>query len=122
VLEMKLKPIGSVKKTSNCDSTLIVRLPYVEGLEGLGPGMKIQVLYWMHELSPKDRMILKAHPMGNRGRPKRGVFSLRSQVRPNPIGVTIAEIVRIDGPHVVVHGLDARDGSLLVDIKACPKS
>lgn len=122
MVEMKLKPIGSVKKSSNGESTLDVHLPYVEGLEGLGPGMKIQVLYWMHELSPKDRMILMAHPMGKKGHPKRGVFSLRSQVRPNPIGVSIAEIVRIDGPHVVVQGLDARDDSPLVDIKACPKS
>jgi tRNA-Thr(GGU) m(6)t(6)A37 methyltransferase TsaA len=122
VLEMKLKPIGTVKRISNRESVLDVERAYITGLEGLGPGTKIQVLYWMHELTPKDRMTLKAHPKGDASRPERGVFSLRCQVRPNPIGVTIVEVVGMDGPNVVVQGLDARDHSPLIDIKAYPGS
>ena len=116
-----MKPIGRVKKISDKQSALEVERAHVNGLEGLCPGMKIQILYWMHELSPEDRRILKAHPKGDMGRPERGVFSLRSQVRPNPIGVTMAEVIRIEGPNVVVQGLDARDHSPLIDIKAYPR-
>ena len=119
---MKLKPIGTVKKISDSESLLEVERTYAVGLEGLGSGMKIQVLYWMHELTPKDRRTLKAHPKGDASRPERGVFTLRSQVRPNPIGVTMAEVVSVDGPYVIVQGLDARDHSPLIDIKAYPRS
>jgi tRNA (Thr-GGU) A37 N-methylase len=48
----------------------------------------------------------------------RGVFSLRSCTRPNPIGVSEVEIVEVRGSGLVVVGLDARDGSPLIDIKA----
>jgi len=119
---MKLKPIGSVTQISDSESALEVQLAFAGGLEGICPGQKIQILYWMHELSSKDRMVLKAHPMGDARRPERGVFSLRSQVRPNPIGVSIAEVVRIDGLNVVVQGLDAKNESPLIDIKANPES
>jgi L-fuculose-phosphate aldolase len=117
---MKLKPIGTVKKISDSESVLEVQPIYAGGLEGICPGERVQVLYWMHELSIKDRKILKAHPMGDTERPERGVFSLRSNVRPNPIGVTTAEVVSVDGASVVIRGLDAKDGSPLIDIKGKP--
>ncbi len=78
-------------------------------------------MYWMHQLSPGDRRTLRAHPMGDTRRPERGVFSLRSNVRPNPIGVTVVDVVRVEGTNVVVRSLDARHGTPLIDIKANPK-
>jgi len=46
------------------------------------------------------------------------VFSLRSPMRPNPIGVTEANVLEVRGASVVVEGLDALDGSPIIDIKA----
>lgn len=55
--------------------------------------------------------------MGDRNRPKRRVFSLRSPVRPNPIGLTRVRLLRRDGEVLVVEGLDALEGSPVLDIK-----
>ncbi|MBS3763230.1 MAG: tRNA (N6-threonylcarbamoyladenosine(37)-N6)-methyltransferase TrmO [Planctomycetes bacterium] len=78
---------------------------------------RLQILYWMHELSESDRQILTVHPRGNRSRPKRGVFAVRSPMRPNPIGSTIADLIEVDGLSLRVSGLDAHEGSPILDIK-----
>jgi len=71
----------------------------------------------MHKLSEKDRKTLKVHPQGDRNKPLRGVFSLRSPMRPNPIGLTRVRITRREGNILFVKGLDALDGSPIIDIK-----
>jgi tRNA-Thr(GGU) m(6)t(6)A37 methyltransferase TsaA len=109
-----------VRHISDAHSALEVVPIYADGLEGIRPGQDIQVLYWMHELTARDRTILRAHPMGDAMRAERGVFSLRSNVRPNPIGVSVVRVIRVMGATVVVSGLDARDNSPLLDIKASP--
>jgi tRNA-Thr(GGU) m(6)t(6)A37 methyltransferase TsaA len=119
MLAMDLKTIGKVKRLSDQECRLEIRSSFTKGLDGLRPGDKIQVLYWMHELSFGDRRTLITHPGGDTGLPPRGVFSLRSCVRPNPIGVTVAEITQIEGSQIVVLGLDAHDGAPIIDIKAC---
>ena len=87
---------------------------YREGLEGIEAGQTIMVLFWLHESS---RDILKVHPQGNEENPKRGVFSTRSPVRPNPIGVSELEVLEIDGTRLRVRGLDIVDTTPIVDIK-----
>ncbi|MCC6467058.1 MAG: tRNA (N6-threonylcarbamoyladenosine(37)-N6)-methyltransferase TrmO [Alphaproteobacteria bacterium] len=86
--------------------------PWVPGLEGLAGYGQVEVLYWLHE-SRRD-LILQSPKSDGR---TRGVFSLRSPVRPNPIGTQIAKLVRIEGNVVVVQGLDCLDGTPLVDLK-----
>jgi L-fuculose-phosphate aldolase len=87
---------------------------YREGLEGIEAGQTIMVLFWLHESS---RDILKVHPRGKKENPKRGVFSTRSPVRPNPIGVSELEVVEIDGTRLRVRGLDVVDTTPIIDIK-----
>jgi len=86
-----------------------------DGLLGLEPGGHIIVLCYFH-LSGRD--ILQVHPMGDMENPLRGVFATRSPARPNPIAVTSARIQRIE--HNVLHvvGLDALDGTPVIDIKS----
>jgi len=86
--------------------------PWVPGLEGLAGYGQVEVLYWLHE-SRRD-LILQSPKSDGR---TRGVFSLRSPVRPNPIGTQIAKLVRIESNVVVVQGLDCLDGTPLVDLK-----
>lgn len=71
----------------------------------------------MHRLSEDAREILEAHPMGNRAKEKRGVFALRSPMRPNPMGLTRVELVERRDNILVVSGLDALEGSPILDIK-----
>jgi len=86
--------------------------PWVPALEGLEAYSRIEVLYWLH-LSRRD-LILQS-PANNGS--TRGTFSLRSPVRPNPIGTCIAVLVGIEGASVFVRGLDCVDETPLLDLK-----
>ena len=70
------------------------------------------MIYWLH-LSRRDLVMQSPANDGT----ARGTFSLRSPVRPNPIGTSIAELVRIEGAMVFVRGLDCIDGTPLLDLK-----
>jgi tRNA-Thr(GGU) m(6)t(6)A37 methyltransferase TsaA len=86
--------------------------PWVPALDGLAQYERIEVLYWLH-LSRRD--LVRQSPK-NDGT-TRGTFSLRAPVRPNPIGTSVAILVGIEGPIVLVRGLDCLDGTPLLDLK-----
>lgn len=86
--------------------------PWVAALDGLAAYPRIEVLYWLH-LSRRD--LVRQSPASDGT--SRGTFSLRSPVRPNPIGTSIATLVGIEGPMVLVRGLDCLDGTPLLDLK-----
>ncbi len=86
----------------------------VAGLDGLAPGDEFFLLTWLHLA---DERALRVHPRGDSSRPARGVFSTRSPRRPNPIGLHRVKIRAIDGPRVLVHPLEAVDGTPILDIK-----
>jgi tRNA-Thr(GGU) m(6)t(6)A37 methyltransferase TsaA len=85
-----------------------------DGLMGLEPGSDILVLFWCHQVTGYR---LQLHPRGDKTRPLRGVFATRSQYRPNPIAATVARVLRVEGAVIEVTGLDAFDGSPVLDIK-----
>ena len=115
-----IEPVGTVCRSSDGRCLLQVRPQFQPALDGLKAGGDIQVLYWMHELTEEHRRMLKVHPRGDRSRPLRGVFALRSPMRPNPIGVSVVRIHEVQGCEVAVSDLDAMDGSPLIDVKAAP--
>ena len=86
--------------------------PWVPALDGLAAYERVEVLYWLH-LSRRD--LVRQSP-ANDGT-SRGTFSLRSPVRPNPIGTSLARLVGIEGATVLVRGLDCLDGTPLLDLK-----
>jgi tRNA-Thr(GGU) m(6)t(6)A37 methyltransferase TsaA len=87
---------------------------YREAMEGLEVNGEILVLTWLH-LGNRDT--LKVHPRGIAGNPLMGVFATRSPDRPNPIGIHQVTILEIDGGRIRVSGLEAVDGTPVVDIK-----
>jgi tRNA-Thr(GGU) m(6)t(6)A37 methyltransferase TsaA len=115
---MEIEPIGRIKKISDNESILEVEPAYEEGLSGIDPGDRLTVLYWMHKLDNEDRRLLKVHPKGDPCKPLTGVFKLRSPMRPNPIGVTTVRVKSMEGNRLTVEGLDALEGSPIIDIKA----
>lgn len=96
---------------------LVVDPIWHPALEGLEPGGTIQVLYWLD----RARRDLVTQSPRRDGRTT-GTFSLRSPVRPNPIGSSVVRLVRVEDGEVVVRGLDCIDGTPLLDIKPerCP--
>jgi tRNA-Thr(GGU) m(6)t(6)A37 methyltransferase TsaA len=96
------------------DAWLVLDPGVLDGLDGLAAGDEVIVLTWLH-LAARD--VLRVHPRDDPANPERGVFSTRSQSRPNPIGVHRVRIVAVDGPRVAVRDLEAVDGTPVVDIK-----
>ena len=80
------------------------------GAEGVDFYSNLEVIYWLH-LSRRD-LVLQS-PKNNKS--TRGTFSLRSPVRPNPIGTSIVKLVGIEGNVVLVRGLDCLDETPLLD-------
>ena len=68
-------------------------------------------------LDRADRDVLKVHPRGDPTRPLAGVFATRSPHRPNPIGLHRVEVLGIEGTEIRVRGLEALDGTPVLDIK-----
>jgi tRNA-Thr(GGU) m(6)t(6)A37 methyltransferase TsaA len=97
------------------DCWLVLDADVREALDGLRPGDDIVVITWLHLA---DRDVLQVHPRGDPDRPMRGVFATRSQHRPNPLGLHQATILAIDGLRIHVRGLEAIDGTPIVDIKS----
>lgn len=86
--------------------------PWVAALDGIEEFERLEVLYWLHE---SRRDLVRQSPR-NDGL-ARGTFSLRTPVRPNPIGTQIVRLVSVEGATVSVRGLDCLDGTPLLDIK-----
>jgi tRNA-Thr(GGU) m(6)t(6)A37 methyltransferase TsaA len=85
----------------------------LEGLEGFS---HIIVLYWLHR-AVFDKNNLKTYPLGNQYVPLQGLFAVRTPKRPNPIGKSTVRLLSRRGNILDVQGLDAIDGSIVLDIK-----
>jgi tRNA-Thr(GGU) m(6)t(6)A37 methyltransferase TsaA len=96
------------------DAWLVLDPAVLEGLDGLRPGDAIIVLTWLHEA---DRHVLRVHPRDDPSTPERGVFTTRSADRPNPIGLHEVEVAAVEGARVLVRGLEAVDGTPVLDLK-----
>jgi tRNA-Thr(GGU) m(6)t(6)A37 methyltransferase TsaA len=86
--------------------------PWIAALDGIEEFERLEVLYWLHEAR---RDLVQQSPR-NDGI-ARGTFSLRTPVRPNPIGTHIVRLVGVDGSVLHVRGLDCLDGTPLIDLK-----
>jgi tRNA-Thr(GGU) m(6)t(6)A37 methyltransferase TsaA len=96
------------------DADLVFADDVVEALRSLAPGDEVIVLTWLHQA---DRDVLAVHPRGDTTRPVEGVFSTRSPHRPNPLGLHRVTVLSVDGPRVHVSGLEAIDGTPVIDVK-----
>lgn len=96
------------------ESRIVLDPELITGLTGLEPGRQIMVVFCFHLSEGYD---LLQHRRGDPAQPKRGVFALRTPRRPNPIGVTSVDLLAIEGNVLRVHGLDAVNGTPVLDIK-----
>lgn len=92
--------------------TIEVFEPWVQALKGAERFERLEVLYWLHQ-SRRDLVLQSPASNGE----VHGTFSLRSPVRPNPIGTSIVVLKKIEGSRLFVRGLDCLDGTPLIDLK-----
>lgn len=96
------------------DAWLEIDAAFAQGLDGVEAGQEIWIFTWLHQAK---REVLKVHPRGDAWNAVRGVFATRSPDRPNPIGLHLAKVVSVDGCRLEVQGLEAIDGTPVVDLK-----
>ncbi len=96
------------------DAWLVFNPDVAEGLRDLSVGADVFVLTWLHQA---QRHVLAVHPRDDPRNPETGVFSTRSQDRPNPIGLHRVNIAATYGLRVLVRDLEAFDGTPIVDVK-----
>ncbi|MCW4045140.1 MAG: tRNA (N6-threonylcarbamoyladenosine(37)-N6)-methyltransferase TrmO [Candidatus Bathyarchaeota archaeon] len=120
-----LTPIGFVKteaasngvKDKDRTSQIIIKRELTEALEGISGFSHLFVLFWLNEIASEERETLKVHPRGRKDMPLLGVFATRTKLRPNPIGLTLVELVKAEGNVLTVRGLDAFNNTPVLDVK-----
>ncbi len=114
---IQIHPIGIVKHRGDL-ALITLRPELAPALDGLTGFSHVWVFYWFDENDrPEERATLKVHPQRNPNNPLTGVFATRSPVRPNLIGFSCCRIVSINKNILEVEGLDAREGSPVLDLK-----
>lgn len=88
-----------------------------DALQGLADFSHLEVLFYFHGVSDDSVVTGVRHPRGNPNWPKTGIFAQRGKNRPNRIGATICRLLSVDGTIIKVEGLDALDGTPVLDIK-----
>jgi len=116
-VESELRDLKSAPKQADegAPPAWLVFEPEVRaGLRNIRVGDEVIVITW---LDRADRSVLSVHPRGDASKPEQGVFSTRSPHRPNPIGLHTVEVITVDGLRVQVRGLEALDGTPVIDLK-----
>lgn len=122
--EIVFRPIGRVENEIDeralpdviraVESRIVLDPQYVEGLKGLAAQERVMVVF---HFDRSEGYELQQHPRGDTSRPPRGVFALCSPNRPNGIGVTVVDLLEISGNVLHVTGLDAINGTPVLDLK-----
>jgi tRNA-Thr(GGU) m(6)t(6)A37 methyltransferase TsaA len=99
-------------RESDAPCTIELATRFAPGLAGLESCSHVVVLYWM-ERARRDLVVQVPRHYGV----GRGTFALRTPARPNPIAMSVARLLRIEGSSLTVIGLDCLDGTALLDIK-----
>jgi tRNA-Thr(GGU) m(6)t(6)A37 methyltransferase TsaA len=106
-----------VHETRSAVSEIVIREDLAELLDGIEDYSHLTVRYWGHKVPTRSRDLTRVHPMGRKDLPRVGIFSTCSPARPNPVLVSTVSLAARRGNILEVTGLDAIDGSPVVDIK-----
>ncbi len=123
--EIKIKPIGFVRRVSknenvkdrNLISEIFIQKKFARALDGIEEFSHLFVVFYMHQVSANGTKTLKVHPRGREDLPEVGIFATRTSLRPNPVGLAVVELLKRKGNILVVKGLDAIDGTPVLDLK-----
>lgn len=121
-MTIEMKPIGFVSRSSpdedekdrTATTKIVIDDALTPALQGIEEWSHLYVIFWLDRVERSDDPVL-IHP--HKGT---GIFATRAPIRPNPIGLSLVEFVRRDGQEIWVRGLDAYDGTPVLDIKPYP--
>ncbi|MFX0039281.1 MAG: tRNA (N6-threonylcarbamoyladenosine(37)-N6)-methyltransferase TrmO [Promethearchaeota archaeon] len=123
--EIQIKPIGFVERKSvdendkdkNLISKLIIKRSLTKALDGIKDFSHIYVIFWMDRV---ERANYLHHPSKTLDSEPIGIFATRAPIHPNPIGLTLVELIKREENVLWVRGLDAYDKTPVLDIKPYP--
>jgi len=114
---VKTEAVGKQVRDKKVISQIIFREELTEALEGVKEFSNLFVLFWLHKIEGTERDIMKVRPRGRSDMPLIGIFATRTPHRPNPIGLTRVKLLKVERNVVTVQGLDAFNGTPILDIK-----
>ena len=125
--QISMTPIGFVRRTAAEEDTrdrtlvsqVILRSSLTRALDGIEEWSHIYIVYWLHRIQHSKRQILH-FPNDELDELPVGILATRAPIRPNPIGLTLVELVNREDNVLYVRGLDAYDGTPVLDIKPYP--
>ncbi len=92
-----------------------------DSIKGIDEFSHLEIIFYFDKV-PDDKIQYEArHPRNNKEYPEVGIFAQRGKNRPNKLGVTIVELVEVKNRVLLVKGLDAIDGTPIIDIKPVMK-
>lgn len=126
-MEVSYRVIGHVKtsaiqeeldreESSGVLSRIVILKKYEPALDGIDGFSHLFVIFWLNRIQDQERK-LKVHPKGNMGMPLYGSLATRTRWRPNPIGMTVVRLLSRKNNILKVMGLDALDGTPVIDLK-----
>ena len=125
-MQIEMEPIGYVRNEvkdrkdvswGEDTSSIVLNAEYISGLKGLEDFSHVIILYHLDKAKYEKEKHLQRRPQNREDMPLVGIFSQRGKDRPNRIGMTSVEIVSVSEDRLVVKGLDAIDGTPILDIK-----
>lgn len=125
-MTINIQAIGTVRSPRKEDvdegwggviSEILLDESFAPGLKGLSEFSHVLVVFYMHRATFEEGAHLRRRPQGRQDMPNIGIFAQRAKHRPNPIGVTAVELLEVSGTTITVRGLDAIDGTPVLDVK-----
>jgi tRNA-Thr(GGU) m(6)t(6)A37 methyltransferase TsaA len=114
----ELKFIGVVEVAGEEEAKVRIFPEFCDALKGINGFSHIMILYWIHlRDNKKERSMLQVVPRARTNGVKVGVFACRSPSRPNPIGLCVVKLIKVEDCVLTVKGLDAFEGSPIIDVK-----
>jgi tRNA-Thr(GGU) m(6)t(6)A37 methyltransferase TsaA len=124
---IEITPIGYVHRRSigenvrdrSLISEIVLNADLIEALEGIDAWSHIYIIYWLDRVEQSEKPVLR-FPSNSSDKRGVGVLATRAPIHPNPIGLTLVELINREGNVLRVQGLDAYDGTPVLDIKPYP--
>jgi len=122
--EIRMKSMGYVRRASEDEnvkdrslvSKIVIRRDLIQALKGIEDFSHLFVIFHMDQVKAKEKA-LTVHPRGRTDLPLVGVFATRTAFRPNPLGLTLVELLERKDNVLFVKGLDAFDNTPVLDLK-----
>ena len=110
LVDMPVQPKGA----KDTYATLVFKEEYQEGLKDLEGFSHVYLIYYFHKIKAPQLTVV---PFNDKSNTPRGVFSTRTPKHPNSLGLSVVELVKVEGNRVTIRGVDILDGTPLIDIK-----